>query len=73
MNTEALQRISHRQLSRLVSPAEMLTLLGVSSPTLWRMRRRGELPEPIRISAGRVGWREDVVAAWLESREAANR
>lgn len=34
-----------------------------SLPTIWRMRQRGELPAPTRISAGVVAWRVDVIEA----------
>jgi predicted DNA-binding transcriptional regulator AlpA len=33
------------------------------------MRQRRELPEPINISAGAIGWRESDIAAWLDARE----
>ena len=29
---------------------------GCSLVTIWRMRQRGDLPAPTRISAGVVGW-----------------
>ena len=49
--------------------AELRGLLGVSRSTLWRMCRRGELPSPLRISAGAVGWRESTITAWIDERE----
>ena len=58
---------------RILSPRQISDVLGLSLCTLWRMRRRGELPDPIRISAGRVGWRESDVLAWLKQREAIGR
>lgn len=44
---------------RLISRAHLKEKLGdpqLSNSTLWRMVQRGELPRPIRISAGRVAW-----------------
>ena len=41
---------------------------GMSKPTVWRMRRRGEFPEPVRISPGRVAWFSDEIDAWIASR-----
>jgi nucleoside-diphosphate-sugar epimerase len=36
-------------------------LTGLSEPTLWRLRRRGDLPEPVRLSPGRCAWPEDTI------------
>ena len=61
---ESLQVLSRRQVA---------AVLGVSAATLGRMVRRGELPAPIRLSRGRVGWRRATVEQWLAEREAASR
>lgn len=55
---------------RYLSPRELIALTGLSDTTLWRMRQRGDLPEPVRLSPGRVAWREDVISEWLENRSA---
>ena len=65
MNDQAIASSVH-----VLSPRELARALGCSLPTLWRMRQRGDFPEPLRISPGRVGWRESDVAAWLEQRAA---
>ena len=58
----------------ILSPKQLVEIIGLSSATLWRMRQRGELPEPIKLSPGRVGWRASDIEAWLASRaEAAGR
>jgi prophage regulatory protein len=55
-------------LTRFLSARELRNLTGLSDPTLWRMRQRGELPEPVRLSPGRVGWRVDDIEHWIASR-----
>jgi prophage regulatory protein len=45
--------------------------LGLSEATILRMRRRGQFPQPIRLSPGRVGWRERDIVAWLDARAEA--
>jgi len=55
-------------LTRYVSPRQLKDLTGLSEP-LWRLRRRGDLPEPVRLSPGRCAWSEDTIRTWLESRE----
>jgi prophage regulatory protein len=49
-------------------PREAAARLGFSLQTMWRLRRRGEFPEPIRLSPGAVGWTDEVLDAWLEQR-----
>jgi prophage regulatory protein len=58
---------------QLVSPAQLAALTGLSSVTLWRMRGRGEFPQPIQLSPGRVAWRAVDINEWLASRLAAAR
>ena len=53
---------------RILSRAEVLKRLSLSTSTLWRMRRRNEFPPPIQISPNRVGWLESVVSGWIENR-----
>lgn len=35
---------------------DLADLFGVSKVTIWRMRKRGEIPPPIRISRYVIGW-----------------
>ena len=70
MNTQNVSPAPYR-LSTILSPHKLSELIGLSSTTLWRMRRRGELPEPIRLSPGRVGWSVAVIEKWLAEREVA--
>lgn len=59
---------SRHNLPRLVSPHDVCRALGISGTTLWRMRRAGEFPPPIRIGHNKLGWPEADVKAWIESR-----
>ncbi len=55
-------------LTRILSLRQVIEITGLSPATIWRMRRRGEMPEPIRLSPGRVGWRESDIERWLVAR-----
>ena len=55
---------------RIVRPSEAAAILSISKATLLRMRRRGDIPEPIRVSRGVVGWRQTTLQEWLDQREA---
>jgi predicted DNA-binding transcriptional regulator AlpA len=38
--------------------------------TAWRLERAGDFPPPVKISPGRVAWRESDILAWQASRGA---
>ena len=46
--------------------------VGLSATTIWRQRRRGQFPDPVRISPGCVAWREADVESWIASRSEAS-
>lgn len=52
----------------VLSPRVVEARLGIDSTTIWRMRRRNEFPQPIRLSPGRVGYRRADIEAWIASR-----
>ena len=57
-----------RQILRV---ADLEALLNLSRTTIWRMRRAGEFPQPIRLSANAVGWPAHVIDEWLAERPQA--
>jgi len=50
---------------RFLTAAELDQLHPVSRATRWRMIEKGSFPKPIRISPGRIAWRESDVRAWM--------
>ena len=54
-----------RQILRV---ADLQAQLGLSRTTIWRLRRAGEFPQPIRLSANAVGWPAHVIDEWLAER-----
>ncbi|MGR6034141.1 MAG: helix-turn-helix transcriptional regulator [Candidatus Nitrosoglobus sp.] len=60
-----IETSSEKQL--LVSSTQLAKRLGISSTTLWRWKRDGILPTPIRI-AQRPMWRVADIEAWLTAR-----
>ena len=53
----------------IVRPAEVLRIFACSKATLYRAIARGEIPKPLRISAGVTGWRRSTIVALLDQRE----
>jgi len=54
--------------SRLLRLPVVAARVGLSATTIWRQRRRGQFPGPVRISPGCVAWREADVESWIASR-----
>lgn len=50
----------------LITANQLAALLGVSIRTLWRLRRTGKVPPPVRIGSC-IRWRIEEVQAWLDA------
>lgn len=61
-----------RKTREVLTEAEISEWLGLSQPTLSRLRRTGGGPAFVRLSARRIGYRRGAVQAWLDERERAN-
>ncbi|MEA5112543.1 MAG: AlpA family phage regulatory protein [Geobacteraceae bacterium] len=51
--------------------AEVVKLVGLGYTTIYRLEQAGKFPARKQLSAGRVGWLQSEVTAWIESRMAA--
>ena len=45
--------------------------VGLSTTTIWRLRRAGHFPQPVQISSGSVAWVRHEIDDWLAERIAA--
>ncbi|MBF9059046.1 AlpA family phage regulatory protein [Rhodobacterales bacterium HKCCSP123] len=54
---------------RLLRRHEVEDLTGLRRSTLYDWMKRGEFPQPVKLGARIVAWRESDVIGWLESRE----
>lgn len=66
MNARTICDITPRE--SLVSMAEMTRILTLSRSSVYRLLKSGELDQPIRVSANRIAWTRDQVAAFLAKR-----
>jgi len=53
---------------RFLTLEQVRDLHPVSRATRWRMVRDGDFPPPVRISPGRIAWRESDVRQWIAAR-----
>ena len=54
-------------LSPIVRPAQAARLLGISRATLYRWEASGRLAPRVILGPGTSGWREEDLAAFLDS------
>ena len=52
---------------------ELAAYLGISTSSLDRARKSGDLPQAIKLSVRRIGWRKSDVDAYLASKSARER
>ena len=63
--------VTARPERQILRVADLQARLGLSRTTIWRLRRAGEFPQPIRLSANAVGWPVHVIDEWLATRPGA--
>ncbi len=47
---------------------EVIDKVGLSRPTIWRLERAGEFPRRRQLGRNSVGWVEDEIEQWMQSR-----
>jgi predicted DNA-binding transcriptional regulator AlpA len=52
----------------ILRASDVTRLTGLSRTTLWRLERQGQFPTRIRLGLNSVGWRDEEVQHWVESR-----
>lgn len=52
----------------VLSKKQVLAMVGLSFPTVWKMMREGTFPLSRRLSSSKIGWLRSEVVEWLRSR-----
>ena len=52
----------------ILRTSDVTRLTGLSRTTMWRLERAGQFPQRIRLSGNSVGWRDEEVQHWVETR-----
>lgn len=68
-SSEPVPTLNQRQLSmnktlKFYRPADLAEELSVSTVTIWRMEKRGELPPRKQLTKGVVGWFGSDLQEW---------
>jgi len=53
---------------RILRKKEVLSMLGISDPTLWRWERAGTFPKRLRLGGSACGWLLSEVETWIRER-----
>lgn len=56
---------------RVLRKKELLTMLGLSDPTVYRLERAGKFPKRLRLGGQACGWLQSEVEGWLAEKAAA--
>lgn len=59
--------MSEADTPRFLRTKDVLAIVPVSKPTLWRMTKVGDFPKPVSIGASKM-WLESEVRAWMQYR-----
>ena len=59
--------------TKILRQPTVIERTGISATTIWRLERRGDFPPRVRLSPGAIGWRENDIENWIESRAAEAR
>jgi len=55
-------------MDRIIRKKELLKIVGLSDPTIWRMEGAGKFPRRIRLGGNSVGWYESEIIEWMEKK-----
>ncbi|MCJ2055098.1 hypothetical protein MKL09_00815 [Methylobacterium sp. J-048] len=54
---------------RVLDSGQTAALLGFSLPHFRRLYRAGQVPQPIRLSTRKLGWKAGTLSDWLAAKE----
>jgi len=63
-----VRRASESDSLQFIRTSELCELLRISKPTLWRLRRRRDFPQPTGMTDRVVAWRRADIEHWLRTR-----
>lgn len=52
---------------RIIRKPELLEMVGVSHPTVWRWEKAGKFPKRVSLGPNSSGWLESEINQWFEN------
>ena len=56
---------------RLLRRRDVEGITGMSRASIYRLMQKGDFPRPVKVGSTAVRWKENDIAAWIESRPVA--
>jgi prophage regulatory protein len=56
--------------ARIIRKPELLSKVGLSDATIWRMERAGKFPKRVSLGGNSVGWLDHEIKEWFEQKAA---
>lgn len=54
--------------TKIIRLPALLEQTGLSPATIWRREQEGSFPKRLKLGPRSVGWREEEITAWINSR-----
>ena len=56
---------------KIIRKHDLLKIIGVSHPTIWRWEKRGNFPKRIPLGKNSTGWLASEIKAWMKKKAEA--
>ena len=66
-----MEAVEVKTAQRIIRKPELLNILGLSDPTVYRMEKAGRFPKRLRLGGNSCGWLQSEVDGWISERAAA--
>lgn len=60
-----MNKIESTMTTRIIRKPELLNMLGLSDPTIYRMEKAGRFPKRLRLGGNSCGWLASEVEGWI--------
>lgn len=54
-------------MSKIYRLEDVCAIVGLHRATIYRKIKEGTFPEPVKLSARAIGWKEEQITSWIES------
>lgn len=59
-------------MGKILLTADVTAATGISRQTIWRLRKAGNFPQPVKRQGRHIGWRESDIERWIADRPTAD-
>ncbi len=57
---------------KIIRWPQLSEIIGLSRTQIWRLEKSGDFPKRIQLSKNSVGWEENEIQNWIQSRKRAS-